>query len=303
MRPGTLRLARLDEVRQSGLTRQVRFDLGGRISVAPSHPGLAGAAGPLVVGHLCETALARLHAQRARVHALRVSAARVLAIWRRSSNSRRRTSAVWPPSATPAAAAASPDPGLPARRGARRSSMTISQETLMITTNTVGWAATLRPGTTVLFRFPPGEGMGEVKTRPGLVIAVAQTDRDAKITVAHGTTSASMANRGLELDLSDPADCSAAGLHPHTRFVLSRRITVASTDAAFRLSPAGTPVLGRLAGSSMMTLDDLVPSLGPSIAEDSRRGASPAARHTPAGREASRQRQRGVRGMRQGLPS
>lgn len=165
----------------------------------------------------------------------------------------------------------------------------------MITTDTVGWAAALRPGTTVLFRFPPGEGMGEVKTRPCLVIAVAQTDRDAKITVAYGTTAASMANRGLELDLSDPADCSAAGLHRPTRFVLSRRITVASTDPAFRLSPPGTPVIGRLAGSSMMILDDLVQSLGASIADDSRRGASSAARHAKAAREASRPRQRGVR--------
>lgn len=77
VRPGTLRLARLDEVRQSGLTHPVRFDLDGRVSVAPSHPGLAGAAGPVVIGHLCETALARLHAQRARIHALRdIAAAR-----------------------------------------------------------------------------------------------------------------------------------------------------------------------------------------------------------------------------------
>lgn len=77
VRAGTLRLARLDEVRQSGLARPVRFDMDGRISVAPSHPGLAGAAEPVVVGHLCETALARLHAQRARLHALRdIAAAR-----------------------------------------------------------------------------------------------------------------------------------------------------------------------------------------------------------------------------------
>lgn len=165
----------------------------------------------------------------------------------------------------------------------------------MITTDTVGWAATLRPGTTVLFRFPAGEGMGEVKTRPCLVIAVAHTDRDAKITVAYGTTAASMANRGLDLDVSDLADCSAAGLHRPTRFVLSRRITVASTDAAFRLSPAGTPVLGRLSAPSMMSLDDLTQSLGPSIAEDSRRGASPARRCAPAACHARRLPKRDVR--------
>lgn len=71
VRTGTLRLTRLDEVRNAGLMRPVRFELDRRISVAPQHPGLiAGVASP-VAGHLCERALERLHIERARIHALR----------------------------------------------------------------------------------------------------------------------------------------------------------------------------------------------------------------------------------------
>jgi|GEM_PF-3996084 len=77
VRPGTLRLSRLDEVRQSGLLRPVRFDLDRRFSVAPSHPALAATQELPVVGHLCGSALERLHKQRARMHALRdIAAAR-----------------------------------------------------------------------------------------------------------------------------------------------------------------------------------------------------------------------------------
>lgn len=77
VRSGTLRLSRLDEVRQSGLLRPVRFDLNRRISIAPSHPALAATQELPIIGHLCESALERLHAQRARLHALRdIAAAR-----------------------------------------------------------------------------------------------------------------------------------------------------------------------------------------------------------------------------------
>lgn len=77
VRPGTLRLSRLDEVRQSGLLRPVRFELDRRISIAPSHPALAATQELRVIGHLCERVLERLHAQRARIHALRdIAAAR-----------------------------------------------------------------------------------------------------------------------------------------------------------------------------------------------------------------------------------
>lgn len=77
VRPGTLRLSRFDEVRQSGLVGPLRFDLDRRISIAPSHPALAATQELPVVGHLCDSALARLQEQRARLHALRdIAAAR-----------------------------------------------------------------------------------------------------------------------------------------------------------------------------------------------------------------------------------
>lgn len=77
VRPGTLRLTRLDEVRNAGLTTPVRFELGRRISVARQHPGFAAVAQSPVIGHLCDRALERLHGERARIHALRdIAAAR-----------------------------------------------------------------------------------------------------------------------------------------------------------------------------------------------------------------------------------
>lgn len=77
VRPGTLRLTRLDEVRNAGLQRPIRFELGRRISIAPQHPSLAVSTQSPVIGHLCDRALERLHRARARIHALRdIAAAR-----------------------------------------------------------------------------------------------------------------------------------------------------------------------------------------------------------------------------------
>lgn len=100
VRPGTLRLTRLDEVRNAGLMRPVRFELDRRISVAPQHPGLTvGVASP-VVGHLCDRALDRLHAERARIHALRdIAAARRND--RRSNRRSDRRTGWWPSAARP----------------------------------------------------------------------------------------------------------------------------------------------------------------------------------------------------------
>lgn len=98
--PGILRLVRMDEVRGSGLTAPVRFALGLRVSVALSHPGLE----PSVMGHLCRAALARLHAERARIHALQdIAAAR-----REERRATRRgdTRTGWRPAPRPVPAAA-----------------------------------------------------------------------------------------------------------------------------------------------------------------------------------------------------
>lgn len=71
VRPGTLRLTRLDEVRSAGLDRAVRFELDRRISISPQHPAFDADEVSPVIGHLCDRALSRLHAERARIHALR----------------------------------------------------------------------------------------------------------------------------------------------------------------------------------------------------------------------------------------
>ena len=102
VRPGTLRLTRLDEVRNAGLERPVRFELGRRISVAPQHSGLSDAAESPVVGHLCDRALERLHAERARPHALTdIAAARRNE--RRANRQPDRRTGWWPVATRPAA--------------------------------------------------------------------------------------------------------------------------------------------------------------------------------------------------------
>lgn len=75
VRSRTLRVVRASEMRQSRLDQPLRFALDGRISIAMSHPALAGAGAPGIVGHLCDSALQRLHDHRAHLHALRDIAA------------------------------------------------------------------------------------------------------------------------------------------------------------------------------------------------------------------------------------
>ncbi len=102
VRPGTLRLTRLDEVRNAGLTTPVRFELGHRISIAPHHPSLSDAAESPVVGHLCDRALERLHAERARPHALTdIAAARRNE--RRANRQPDRRTGWWPVATRPVA--------------------------------------------------------------------------------------------------------------------------------------------------------------------------------------------------------
>ncbi len=98
-RPGTLRLTRLDEVRDAGLLRPIRFEFGRRISVAPQNPGFAAGADSPVIGHLCDRALERLHSERARIHALRDIAAARRDERRAQRRPDRRTG--WRSSATP----------------------------------------------------------------------------------------------------------------------------------------------------------------------------------------------------------
>lgn len=100
--PGTLRLTRLDEVRNAGLMTPIRFDLGRRISVAPQHSGLNANTESPVIGHLCDRALERMHAQRARIHALRdIAAARRNE--RRANRQPDRRTGWWPVATRPVA--------------------------------------------------------------------------------------------------------------------------------------------------------------------------------------------------------
>ena len=102
VRAGTLRIVRLDEVRHAGLAKPVRFELARRISLAPQHPGLRIDAGSPIIGNLCEKALARLHAERARIHALRDIAAERRGE-RRAHRAHDRRTGWWHPARRPAA--------------------------------------------------------------------------------------------------------------------------------------------------------------------------------------------------------
>jgi|GEM_PF-2027384 len=143
-----------------------------------------------------------------------------------------------------------------------------------MTTDPIGWAASLRPGTVVSFRFPLGEGEGRAKTRPCLVIATTLRDGERFITIAYGTSVGSQSNRGLDLDLSERSEWQAAGLRRRSRFVLMRRVTVRATDAGFNLRNGGSPVIGILPPSAMASLHRLARLLGNGSAEDRRAGST-----------------------------
>lgn len=155
-----------------------------------------------------------------------------------------------------------------------------------MTTEPFGWAAALRPGTIVSFRFPLGEGEGPSKTHPCLVIAVNTQNGRPRITLAYGTSAGSDSNRGLDLDLSEIGEWKAAGLHRPTRFVLMRRVTVGPDDPGFNLHKAGGPVIGSLAAPALTALHPLTRLLGGRILENRRRGAA-AARSRAGSRRAT----------------
>lgn len=142
-------------------------------------------------------------------------------------------------------------------------------------THPIDRAASIRPGTVVAFRFPLGEGEGRAKTRPCLVIATSSRNGTPRVTIAYGTSAASRANRGLDLDLSEPDDWRAAGLRRPSRFVLARRVTVPLTDPGFDSRRSGSPAIGFLPPSAMLALRRMIRSIGHRVAEDRRRGAPP----------------------------
>lgn len=142
-----------------------------------------------------------------------------------------------------------------------------------------GWAAALRPGTIVAFRFPLGEreGTEPPKARPCLVLAVTEDCGERLVTIAYGTSADTASNRGLDIDIFDPQDCRASGLHRPSRFVLARRVTVAATDAGFTICN-GSPVIGTVPPSVMSDLHRYLQALGAAITVDCRRGMLPTTR-------------------------
>lgn len=119
------------------------------------------------------------------------------------------------------------------------------------TPDTADWTAELAVGDIVSYRFPLAEdaATGLPKIRPCLVLEVEGRGRRRQVVLAYGTTSASNANRGYEISLSDHAAIATAGLHRPTRFVCRRRIRVPVTDKGFvACRDLGTAVIGSLEG-------------------------------------------------------
>ena len=161
---------------------------------------------------------------------------------------------------------------MPARRTRRHS--TDIEERQPMTTDLLGGAAALRLAPSFRSAFRSARGEGRVKTRPCLVIAATPGKEGAPlVTIAYGTSAGSHSNRGLDLELPEPDDYKAAGLQRPTRFVLMRRVTVPASDLGLNGRKAGSPVIGSLPPSAMITLRRLTRSLGKTLTEDRRRGS------------------------------
>ena len=110
-----------------------------------------------------------------------------------------------------------------------------------------GWQETLSRGDIVLFRFPIIEnGFEAAKTRPCLVLDVKGHGGNRRATLAYGTSAQTAANRGYEVWVKRRSSMAVAGLNRPTRFVGSRRISVALCHAGFKIGEQGSPVIGQL---------------------------------------------------------
>ena len=135
------------------------------------------------------------------------------------------------------------------------------------------WAAAAAPGSIVMFRFPLAESDALAKPRPCLIIGRHDGPLGPHLTLAYGTAAGSPANTGLDLPVRGTA-LALAGLRRDTRFVLVRRITVATSDPRFDLGPQGSPLLGTLPAEAQTRLLLIAGLLGPAMTEDHRRGRS-----------------------------
>mgnify|MGYP006286038683 FL=1 len=130
----------------------------------------------------------------------------------------------------------------------------------MLMTQAPDWQAQLRAGDVVTFKFPLAERSRRLgKTRPCLVLSVADHEGVRHALIAYGTTADTPSNRGHDLAIDTPDGMAAAGLHRPTRFVGARRVRVPLTSPMFRPQPdTGSPVLGRLATADRRALLDVL---------------------------------------------
>lgn len=131
---------------------------------------------------------------------------------------------------------------------------------LMTQTPATDWQAQLRAGDIVTFKFPLAERSHRLgKTRPCLVLAVADHAGVPHALVAYGTSADTPANRGHDLSIDTPDAMAAAGLHRPTRFVGARRVLVPLTSEQFRpRAETGSPLLGHLATDDRRALLDVL---------------------------------------------
>ncbi|MEJ2003255.1 MAG: hypothetical protein P8X77_18110, partial [Maritimibacter sp.] len=112
------------------------------------------------------------------------------------------------------------------------------------------WTATLSRGDVVLFAFPHAdEDGGKPKPRPCLVLDIAEILGKRFVSLACGTTDATVANTGYTIGVTRRADYTGAGLDEPISFAAQTRVLVPLTHKGFPTSEP-SPVIGRLSGGA-----------------------------------------------------
>jgi hypothetical protein len=145
------------------------------------------------------------------------------------------------------------------------------------------WAADLKPGDLVAYRFPHSEGGRDCpKVRPCVILDLEEIAGVLYLLLAYGTASFGRPNTGYAIHAGTAELRAVAGLHQPTVFLASRRILVPAAHRDFDLAErTQSPLLGRLAGDALARLH-----------------AVRARIHAEADIAAERRRERGVRRRR-----
>ena len=120
------------------------------------------------------------------------------------------------------------------------------------------WGDTIQRGDVVLFRFPHAEGDANdaPKSRTCLVLDIETRNGRRVVELAYGTSVDSRINVGHEIDVDQPAEMAAAGVHKPTRFVGARRIVVGFDHEGWDINPTHpSPVIGRLARQALARMN------------------------------------------------